>query len=196
MHLKNNFKNTCVPTSQMKKVSLCFFCLQLLEQPQTTTGDVSGGRLRVACVSSLSRIQLSVTPWTVAYEAPLSMGFSRQEYWSGVSFPSPGDLPNPGIEHSSPQVQADSLPTEPPGTATNCHTSLDDTQAPWHWWFQDKDEASLAQPYLSMGSLNLHAPIFLSSLENNPTAAPTSSLVLLQRGYCEWQNLFSRTLRF
>ena len=51
------------------------------------------------------------TPWTVAHQAPLSMGFSRQEYWSGLPFPSPGDLPNPGIEPKSPALQADSLPT-------------------------------------------------------------------------------------
>ena len=53
-----------------------------------------------------------VTPWTVAHQAPLSMGFSRQEYWSGFLFPFPGDLPNPGIEPKSPALQADSLPTE------------------------------------------------------------------------------------
>ena len=47
---------------------------------------------------SLSRVRLFVTPWTVAYQVPPSMGFSRQEYWSGLPFPSPGDLPNPGIE--------------------------------------------------------------------------------------------------
>ena len=52
------------------------------------------------------------TPWTVAHKGPLSMGFSRQEYWSGLSFPSPGDLPDPGIEPMSPALQADSLPTE------------------------------------------------------------------------------------
>ena len=51
-------------------------------------------------------------PWTVVHRAPLSMGFSRQEYWSGLSFPSPGDLPDPGIEHMSPALQADSLLTE------------------------------------------------------------------------------------
>ena len=49
-------------------------------------------------VKSLSHVRLFVTPWTVAYKAPLSMGFSRQEYWRGLPFPSPGDLPNPGIE--------------------------------------------------------------------------------------------------
>ena len=54
-------------------------------------------------------------PWTVAHQAPLSMGFSRQEYWSGLPFPSPGDLPNPGIEPRSPTLQADALTSEPPG---------------------------------------------------------------------------------
>ena len=53
-----------------------------------------------------------VTPWTVACQAPLSMGFSRQEYWSGSPFPSPGDLADPGIEPRSSALQADSLPTE------------------------------------------------------------------------------------
>ena len=52
------------------------------------------------------------TPWAVAHQAPLSMGFSRQEYWSGLPFPSPGDLPDPGIQPRSPALQADSLPTE------------------------------------------------------------------------------------
>ena len=60
-------------------------------------------------VRSLSRVYLFVTPWTVAYEAPLSMGFSRQAYWNGLPFPSPGDLPNPGIEPGSPALQADAF---------------------------------------------------------------------------------------
>ena len=55
-----------------------------------------------------------MTPWTVAHQAPLSMGFSRQEYWSGLLFLSPGDLPDPGTEPRSPARQADSLPTELP----------------------------------------------------------------------------------
>ena len=54
-------------------------------------------------------------PWTVALQAPLSMGFSRQEYWSGWPFPFPGDLPDPGFEPGSPALQAGSLPTELPG---------------------------------------------------------------------------------
>ena len=66
-------------------------------------------------VKLLSRVQLFVTPWTVAYQAPPSMGFSRQECSSGLPFPSPGDLPDPGIEPGSPALQADALPTEPSG---------------------------------------------------------------------------------
>ena len=65
-------------------------------------------------VKSLSRVQIFATPWTVGYQAPLSMEFSRQEYWSGLPFPSPGYLPNPGIEPGSPALQADVLPSEPP----------------------------------------------------------------------------------
>ena len=55
-------------------------------------------------VKSLSHVQLSATPWTVAYQAPPFMGFSRQEYWSGSPFLSPGDLPDPGIEPRSPAL--------------------------------------------------------------------------------------------
>ena len=63
----------------------------------------------------LSLVQLFATPWTVAYQASPSMGFSRQEYWSGVPLPSPGDLPNPGIEPGSSALEADALTSEPPG---------------------------------------------------------------------------------
>ena len=66
-------------------------------------------------VKSLSHVQLFATPRTVTYQAPLSMGFSRQEYWSGMLFPSPGDLPDSGIEPRSPALQADALPSRPPG---------------------------------------------------------------------------------
>ena len=66
-------------------------------------------------VKLLSRVRLFETPWTVAYQAPLSIEFSRQEYWSGLPFPSPGDLPNPGIEPWSPTLPADALPSDPPG---------------------------------------------------------------------------------
>ena len=66
-------------------------------------------------MKSLSRVRLFGTPWTVAYQAPPSMGFSRQEYWSGLPFPSPGDLPDPGIEPRSPTLEAEALTSEPPG---------------------------------------------------------------------------------
>ena len=57
----------------------------------------------------------SVTPWTIALQAPLSMGFPRQEYGSGLPFPSPGDFPNPGIKPVSSALEAGFLATEPPG---------------------------------------------------------------------------------
>ena len=57
------------------------------------------------------------TPWTITHQAPLSMGFPRQEYWSGLPFPSPGDLPSPGTEPTSPALQADSLPLSHLGSA-------------------------------------------------------------------------------
>ena len=66
-------------------------------------------------VKSLSRVRLFATSWTAAHQVPPSMGFSRQEYWSGLPFPSPGYLPNQGIEPRSPAMQADTLTSEPPG---------------------------------------------------------------------------------
>ena len=73
--------------------------------------------IKLAVVWSLGRVRLSATPCSVDPQAPLSMGFSRQEYCSGLPCPPPGDLPDPGIEPSSPvspALQADSLPSEPP----------------------------------------------------------------------------------
>ena len=71
------------------------------------------------CAQSLSHVQLFVTPWTVAHQAPLPMGFSRQEYWSGLPCPPPGDLPNPGIELRSPALQENSLPSGSRGKPKN-----------------------------------------------------------------------------
>ena len=73
-------------------------------------------RLNHQLLNSFGRVQLFLTPWTVALQAPLSMGFSRQEYWSGLPCPPPGDLPNPGIKPVSfmfPHWQAGSLPLVP-----------------------------------------------------------------------------------
>ena len=69
--------------------------------------------VQFSSVQSLSRVRLFATPWAVAYQAPLSMGCSRQKYWSGLPFPSPGDLA--GAEPRSPALQADSFLPEPPG---------------------------------------------------------------------------------
>ena len=77
-------------------------------------GGGGGWEVKVK-VKSLSCARLSATPWTVAYQALPSMEFSKQVYWSGLPFPSPGDLPDPGIEPRSPTSQADALPSEPPG---------------------------------------------------------------------------------
>ena len=66
-------------------------------------------------MKSLSHVRLFATLWTITHQAPLSMGFSGQEYWSGLPFPSPGDLPDPGIEPRSPVLEADALTSEPPG---------------------------------------------------------------------------------
>ena len=65
-------------------------------------------------VKLLSRVGLFVSPWTVAHQTSPSMEFSRQEYWSGLPFPSPGDLPDPGIKPRSPALEADALLSEPP----------------------------------------------------------------------------------
>ena len=76
----------------------------------------------------ISRVRLFATPWTVAHQAPLSMEFSRQEYWSGLPFPSPGDLPDPRIEPRSPSLQADiyhlSHREAPIHTHTHTHTYI------------------------------------------------------------------------
>ena len=79
---------------------------------------LSSGKVCVCvcvCVLVIQSCPTVVTPWTVAHQDPLSMGFHRQAYWSGVSFPSPGDLPDSRSEPRSPALQADSLPSEPPG---------------------------------------------------------------------------------
>ena len=87
------------------------------DSPGKNTGVVCHFLLQCMKVKSESEVAQSyllVTPWTTAHQAPPSMGFSRQEYWSGVPLPSPGDLPYPGIKSKS-ALQADSLPSEPPG---------------------------------------------------------------------------------
>ena len=70
--------------------------------------------MKTVCAQSLSRVRLFATLWMVAHQAPLSMGFSRQEYWSGLPFPSPGDLPDPEIEPASPALAREFFTTAAP----------------------------------------------------------------------------------
>ena len=83
--------------------------------PNLHTVPVVLFRLHVCMLSCFSHVWLFVTPWTVAHQAPLSMRFSRQEYWNGLLFPSPGDLPHSGTEPGSSSLKADSLLSVPPG---------------------------------------------------------------------------------
>ena len=93
---------------------------------------------REPTVKLLSSVRLFVTPWTVAYQAPPSMEFSRPEYWSGLPFPSPEDLPYPGIEPGSPTLQADTLPSEPPRNQNPAHKVLFSPCLFWLFFFKSK----------------------------------------------------------
>ena len=96
-------------------------------------------------------VQLFVTPWTIAHQAPLSLEFSRQEYLSMLPFSSPGDLPDPGVEPGSPAFQADSLPSELPGKVM-----FNSIATPWTVAFQaplSRQEYWKRLPFLSLGDL-------------------------------------------
>ena len=75
-------------------------------------------------LSHFSHVRFFAIPWTITLLSPLSMGFFRQQYWSGLPFPSPGNLPDPGIKPGPPALQADSLPSEPPGKPRRLYRSL------------------------------------------------------------------------
>ena len=102
-----------IPDQPLPSPGRSFYFHENTRVPWTTSRD------KKVEVKSFSRVQLSVTPWTVAHQAPPSLGFSRQEYWSGLPFRSPGDLPNPGIEPRSPAPRADTSPSESPGKPTS-----------------------------------------------------------------------------
>ena len=95
----------------------CSFQSQRKVMPKNaqTTAQLHSSHMLVSEVKLLNHVRLFLTPWTAASQAPPSMGFSRQEYWSGLPFPSPGDLPDSGIEPRSPALQVDALPSKPPG---------------------------------------------------------------------------------
>ena len=89
---------------------VCWIAADSQTQKNELLGTKGEGSVHVR--QSLSRVQLFTTPWTVAHQAPLSMEFSRQEHWSGLPLPSPGDLPNSRIKPRSPLLQADAPPSE------------------------------------------------------------------------------------
>ena len=99
------------PTVGLNPHLLCLLHWQAGSLPLVPLGKLIYARK--VKVKTLSRVRLFATPWTVAYQAPPSMGFSSQECWSGLPFPSPGDLPDPGIEPGSPALRTDALPSEP-----------------------------------------------------------------------------------
>ena len=114
------------PGQNIEVVAFPFSRASSQPRDQTQVCRIAGGFLTswatrealwflVSEVKSLSRVWLFLTPWTVAYQIPPSIGFSRQEYWNGLPFPSPGDLPDSGIEPRSPALQADALLCELPG---------------------------------------------------------------------------------
>ena len=103
----------CNCYNKMQIIHVCTTCIQ--QYKQTNVIKYWQSLAAAAAAKSLSCVWLLATPWTAAYQAPLSMVFSRQQYWSGLPFPSPGDLRNPGIEPRSPALQTDALPSEPPG---------------------------------------------------------------------------------
>ena len=95
--------------------------MRLIQVLEILVSSIPGMHTPCMHAKSLSRVQLFVTQWTVACQAPLPMGFSRQEYWGGSPCPPPGDVPHPGIETvslMSPTLQAGSLPLAPPGKRT------------------------------------------------------------------------------
>ena len=105
-----NFKKRrkCVPSFPDVLV-LNGLWLKMIHEPKRHWSE------HISVVYLLSHIQLYATPWTVSHQVPVSKGFPRQEYWSGLSFPSPGDLPDLGMEPTSPALTGGFLTAEPPG---------------------------------------------------------------------------------
>ena len=150
------------------------------------SGGVDGPQLQQHRVQPPQKVRVktpsrvnSATPRPIAYRAPLSMEFSKQEYWSGLPFHSPGDLPGPGIEPWSLTLQADALPSEPPGKPGRwqmpllqlCSTLCDPMDCPWRSPGQTTE----------MGSLSLLQGIFLAQGWN--PGLPHCRWVLYQRGH-------------
>ena len=116
----------------------------------------------------LSRIWLSATPWTAAHQAPLSIRFPRHKYWSGLPFPSLGDLPDPEIKPGSPALQADSVLSEPPGLHK---MGMDYIWVPWAMvcqiWVWSILQHGIKNKQASFkGSIHIHGAIYVNFLKN------------------------------
>ena len=111
---EDNYKNISRRRKMQRQGMLRFICV--VYQRERPYGYLN------RCAQLLSCVRLFATPWTEAHQAPLSMGFSRHKYWSGLPCPPPGNFPIPGIELRSPTLQADSLPSEPPGKPISIDT--------------------------------------------------------------------------
>ena len=110
-------------TDRTRLISFRRYFWQQLHVHVCSAASVMSSSLQLyGLFSCFSHVQLFATLWTAAHQAPLSMGFSRQECWTGLPCPPPGDLPNPGIEPMSPALQADSLPLSHQGSpfGTSC----------------------------------------------------------------------------
>ena len=130
-----------------------------------------------ALLSCFSPVQFFVTPWTVAHNAPLSMGFSMQEYWSGLSCPSPGDLPDPGIEPMSLMS---------PALAAGFFTTITTWEAP-----NNSDSGSGAMLYVKRRSVTQLCPTLCSPMDCNPAGSSVHGI--LQARMLEWVAIsFSR----
>ena len=127
-------------------------------------------------MKSLSRGRLFATPWTIAYNPPLSMGFSMQEYWSGLTFLSPGDLPNPRMKPRSPALQADTFPSELSGKplfhakmgSIKDRTEAEDIKKRWQEYTEELYKKDLNDPDNHDGVITHLEPDILECASSGP----------------------------
>ena len=145
---------------------------------------------------------LFAAPWMVDHQAPLPMEFSRQEYWSGLPFPSPRHLPDPWIKPQSPTLQADSLPSEPPGKPSLfLRVTILDTSEKWNCAMLNSNQYWGCKEQRALFGIPQNCPFQCSCLENPWTEGPVGcnllgnyeQLVYEQHSHAELQ---LRTHRF
>ena len=121
------YSNLLILREVQINIKYCISPLSLTKSKSWHIGNTVGGKKKEKLFSC---VQLFVNLLTVAYQAPPSIGFSRQEHWSGLPFPSPGDLPDPGIKPRSPALQADASPSEPLGKPKERHSYISGENCP------------------------------------------------------------------